>query len=107
MNSDIKYLINKDIRELDIQRAGLRALKNMGAITDETYDYWKSRDKRWSSVYIGKHLSSRMKEQNAMITSAVDKFVIENNINESNINGVSSNWCEIIKIDSERKINDN
>lgn len=85
VNSDIKYLINKDIRELDIQRAGLRALKNMGAITDETYDYWKSRDKRWSSVYIGKHLSSRMKEQNAMITSAVDKFVVENKINESNI----------------------
>lgn len=85
VNSDIKYLINKDIRELDIQRAGLQALREMGIIDEETYKYWKSRDKKWSAVYIGKHLSKNMVKQNELIGLAVDKFIIENKIENSNI----------------------
>ena len=66
-NKQIRFLINKQIIEYDIQRAGLQAYKNLGVIDEKTYNYWKSRDKRWSSIYIGKFLPQDMKRQNQLI----------------------------------------
>lgn len=79
-NKQIRFLINKPIIEYDIQRAGLQAYKNLGVIDDKTYKYWKSRDKRWSSIYIGKYLPEDMKRQNQLIKETVDKFLEVNNI---------------------------
>ena len=98
-NTDIKYLVNRRISEWDIQRAGLQALKNMNAISDETYRYWKSRDKRWSSIYIGKNLSKTMKVQNELIVKAVDRFIGENDISNDRV--ISRNRDAVFLFDSQ------
>ena len=70
-NKDIKYLVNRRIVEWDIQRAGLQALCNMGIISEDTHEYWKSRDKHWSSIYVGKNLAAKMKDQNQKYTTEI------------------------------------
>lgn len=97
-NKDIKYLVNRRIVEWDIQRAGLQALCNMGIISEDTHEYWKSRDKHWSSIYVGKNLAAKMKDQNQFIVEAVDRFIVENGISDERI--ISRNRDAVFLFDS-------
>lgn len=84
-NKSIKYLVNKYIAEFDIQRAGLNSLHKLGVISDDTYNTWRRLPKSLVSIYIGKHLSKHIPDQNIKIGNAVDEFIKSNNILESNI----------------------
>lgn len=84
-NKNIKYLINKYIAEYDIKRAGLYALKELGAISPETFDYWINQSKDKVSIFIGKYLSSNMAKQNDLIVDIVNEFISTNEITPQNI----------------------
>lgn len=85
INKNIHYLINKNIEEWDIKRAGLHALKYMNIISKDTFNYWIKRNKDDISKYIGANLSKYMVKQNDTITAIVDKFIKDNNINYDKI----------------------
>ena len=53
-SSDISYLNNVFIYELDISKANINILYTLGAINKETYDYLYSAERMVRQVYIGK-----------------------------------------------------
>ncbi len=84
-NKSIQYLINKDIKEWDIKRAGLHALYYLKKISKETFESWLKKDKHWVSVYIGNNLASTKKEQDDCIADIVERFLDVNSISEDKI----------------------
>lgn len=103
-NRSVKYLINKNICEYDIKRAGLTALFILGHISEDTYKLWLTKDKLKISKYIGVNMSKYMIECNDCINNAVNKFIQLNDIQNENI--LSKNRDALLLYNTKPKILD-